>query len=155
MPPDTTVWTWHPADQTVGFWQRRMAHETAVHRVDAQLAHGKADPVDAELAVDGIDEILGLWLIPHAHKTGETGSGESLHLRAEEGDHSWALRFTEDGLEWERDPQPSGHWSTVISGAASDLLLFLWGRVPPGPLSYHDPGDLLGRVTALAKSATQ
>ena len=54
--------TWWPADQTVGFWARRMAHETAVHRVDAELARGASTPVDAALATDGVDEILHLML---------------------------------------------------------------------------------------------
>src|SRR5262245_492946 len=54
--------TWWPADQTVGFWARRMAHETAVHRVDAELAHGASTPVDAALATDGVDEILHIML---------------------------------------------------------------------------------------------
>lgn len=50
--PDAPSHTWHEPDQTVGFWFRRMAQETAVHRVDAQLAAGAHTPVDAELAHD-------------------------------------------------------------------------------------------------------
>ena len=41
-----------------GFWIRRMAHETLVHRADAQLAAG-AEPepvIEAEIAADAIDE---------------------------------------------------------------------------------------------------
>ena len=34
--PDEHCWTWYPDDQTVGFWARRMAHETLVHRWDAE-----------------------------------------------------------------------------------------------------------------------
>ncbi len=53
--PREPVWTWWPPDQTAGFWARRMAQETAVHRWDAQNAHGDADPIEPELACDGID----------------------------------------------------------------------------------------------------
>ncbi len=45
-----------------GFWIRRMAHETLVHRADAQLAAG-AEPepvIEAEIAADAIDEWLML-----------------------------------------------------------------------------------------------
>ena len=57
--PTAPSWTWWPEDQTPGFWFRRMAQETAVHRVDAELAHDVLTPIDAELALDGIDEVLG------------------------------------------------------------------------------------------------
>ena len=32
---------WYGPDQTVGFWVRRMAQETVIHRVDAELAAGE------------------------------------------------------------------------------------------------------------------
>jgi uncharacterized protein (TIGR03083 family) len=38
--PAERSWTWWPPDQTVGFWVRRMAQETAVHRVDVEGATG-------------------------------------------------------------------------------------------------------------------
>ena len=41
------------------FWARRMAHETAVHRADAEIAVGRAPVIDPGIAVDGIDEWLG------------------------------------------------------------------------------------------------
>lgn len=58
--PNERTWTWWTPDQTVGFWMRRMAHETAVHRWDAQLAHGRAEPIVRELAEDGVDEAIQL-----------------------------------------------------------------------------------------------
>ena len=60
--PAAPSWTWWPPDQTAGFWLRRMAQETAVHRVDVEAATGAAAPVDAALALDGIDEVLELML---------------------------------------------------------------------------------------------
>lgn len=42
--PEDPGWTWYPPEQTVGFWLRRMAQETVIHRVDAEQA-------DAALAV--------------------------------------------------------------------------------------------------------
>ena len=60
--PEAPAYTWWPADQTVGFWFRRMAQETAVHRLDVEDGRGTPTPIDPELAVDGIDEVLELFL---------------------------------------------------------------------------------------------
>jgi uncharacterized protein (TIGR03083 family) len=55
--------TWYEPDQTVGFWHRRMTHETLVHGWDAELAVGASSrPVPDDLAFDGIEEILVIFL---------------------------------------------------------------------------------------------
>ena len=62
--PATRCWTFMPAPSPLAFWARRQAHETAIHRVDAQLAAAAAvpgadlDPFPAGLAADGVDELL-------------------------------------------------------------------------------------------------
>ncbi|MGI5245809.1 maleylpyruvate isomerase N-terminal domain-containing protein [Dactylosporangium sp. CA-139066] len=51
--------TWHEPDQTVKFWIRRMAQESVIHRLDAELAHDtEPAPIPDDLALDGIDEVL-------------------------------------------------------------------------------------------------
>jgi uncharacterized protein (TIGR03083 family) len=60
-PGDVRCWTFHPAPSPspLAFWIRRQAHETAVHRFDAESARGGAPTaVDTGFAVDGIDELL-------------------------------------------------------------------------------------------------
>ena len=52
----TRIWPTWAGDRPGSFYPRRMAHETAVHRWDA--VGGAIDPA---LAVDGIDEHLGLF----------------------------------------------------------------------------------------------
>jgi uncharacterized protein (TIGR03083 family) len=79
--PATPCSTWSPSDQSVGFWVRRMAHETAVHRVDLEQALGIDWRMDPDVAVDGIDEVLTLWLTGHM-PPGLTGSGRTVRLRA-------------------------------------------------------------------------
>src|SRR3712207_3778827 len=55
--------TFFRPDQTVGFWLRRMTQESVVHRVDAELAvRVPVGHVPAELAVDGVDEVLRVFL---------------------------------------------------------------------------------------------
>ena len=51
------------SDKTAGFVLRRMAHETAVHRLDAERAAGREHTIDADLASDGIDEFLFEFLV--------------------------------------------------------------------------------------------
>ena len=55
--PDTVVWTWS-ADQTAGFWLRKMVHDGVIHRFDAELAVGLNSPVAADLAADGVTDLL-------------------------------------------------------------------------------------------------
>jgi hypothetical protein len=55
--------TWHKPDQTVKFWIRRMAQESVIHRIDAELAlHTDIAPIPEDLAVDGVDEVLRLFV---------------------------------------------------------------------------------------------
>ncbi|HKH56652.1 MAG TPA: maleylpyruvate isomerase N-terminal domain-containing protein, partial [Propionibacteriaceae bacterium] len=35
--PEDPAGSWYTPDQTVGFWIRRMAQETVIHRIDAEL----------------------------------------------------------------------------------------------------------------------
>ena len=57
--PGLPALTWYDPDQTVAFWIRRMAQETVIHRIDAELAAGlPVTPVPDDLAADGVDEVL-------------------------------------------------------------------------------------------------
>jgi uncharacterized protein (TIGR03083 family) len=150
--PETRVWTFHRPDQTVGFWRRRMAQETAVHRVDAESAHGEPGPVPAALAADGVDELLEVFLVPHAEGAPVGGRGESLQLQATDTETEWWLRLLPAGIEAGR-----GHArpDATAAGTASDLLLFLWGRAKADPLERSGDRGLLPRVRELAAAATQ
>src|SRR5205807_7506364 len=59
--PDEPVWSWS-ADRRAGFWLRLLAHETALHRWDAQLAHGEPAPIAGERARDFVDFTVDHWL---------------------------------------------------------------------------------------------
>lgn len=129
---------------TAAFWFRRMAQETLVHRLDAELAAGGAGPVDPALALDGIDE-LGDTFLRHAAKRGITGNGETVHLHATDEDlprvGEWMFTFHAGGVDVE---QRHGKGAMAVRGRAGDLLLFAWNRRPvevecfgaPDPLSF-------------------
>jgi uncharacterized protein (TIGR03083 family) len=118
--------TWWPPDQTVGFWARRMAHETAVHRVDAEVAGGKATPIDAALATDGVDEILHIML---AGDWSEDADDEMTGQRVviETGDRAWQVVVEREAMTVSDGDGPA---EATLSGQPSDVLLWLWGREP-------------------------
>src|ERR1035438_1724482 len=67
------------------FWARRMAHETAVHRADAEIVVGRAPVIDASIAVDGIDEWLAFEDLLDGGQDSRLGAladGELLHIHA-------------------------------------------------------------------------
>ena len=150
--PETRVWTFYRPDQTACFWRRRMAQETAVHRVDAESAHGDPRPVPAALAADGVTELLEVFLAPRTDGEPVGGRGESVHLHATDTEGEWQLRLLPAGVDVAR-----GHaqGDATVNGDASDLLLFLWGRAPADPLDRSGDPALLPRVRELAAAATQ
>jgi len=146
-PADTPAWTWAPPP-TVGFWQRRQAHETAMHRVDAQIAAtGTAEPIDAELAADGIDEWLHL-LHNLPRRTPPTGSGETLHFHCTDVPGEWLVRLTPDGIDVQREHAKG---DVAARGTASDLICWLQGRAPVERLEVFGDASLLTRWRELAK----
>jgi uncharacterized protein (TIGR03083 family) len=147
--PEEPVWTWWPADQTAGFWQRRMAHETAVHRWDAQLAHGDPQPIESELARDGIDEVLDV-MVPMRRawaETPRTGTGEAYHFHRTDGPGEWLVRFEPDRVVVTRE---HARGDVAVRGTASDLLLFLWQRIPAERLKVFGEAAVLERFFDLA-----
>jgi uncharacterized protein (TIGR03083 family) len=141
--PDTAMWAWG-GEQRSGWWARRMLHETTVHRVDAELALGAKPTVDPVVAADGIDEFLAN--LPAARWPSEhlaaLPAGESLHLHATDSDGEWLITFVPGGLEWEH-----GHAraTAAVRAPAELLLLFAYGRIPPGDerLTVFGDGSLL------------
>lgn len=125
--PATPAFTWWPPDQTVGFWVRRMAQETAVHRVDVQSAAGAVTPVDAELAADGVDEVLMLMLAGDWSDEPIERVGEGERIAVSTGGRSWLVTLHPKDVTVE---ETSGAADATISGASSDVLLWLWGRAP-------------------------
>jgi len=125
--PATPVWS-VAADGTIGFWTRRMLHETTVHRGDGQFTVGLAPEIPADVALDGVEELLDVMLpgVGSAKRAAELGrAGDSVHLHATDAPGEWTITLTEDGFGWDR-----GHSKATVAvrGAAADLYLLLWNR---------------------------
>ncbi|MBB5628289.1 maleylpyruvate isomerase family mycothiol-dependent enzyme [Sphaerisporangium krabiense] len=140
--PGAPVWSWGPGG-TAGFWARRMAHEAAVHRADAEIAAGLAPRFDARLAADGVDEFLGnLGMVPAvAERLAALGEeSRTLHFHATDldGAGEWLVRLTPGGFTWEHG---HGKGDVAARGTASDLLLLVYGRSDPASGRVEVLGD--------------
>jgi uncharacterized protein (TIGR03083 family) len=144
--PQTPVWSWAD-DQSVGFWARRVTHETSVHRADAELALGRSYALDADLAADAISEWLSMLALPQAVQFRPElaelrGEDQILHLHStdpglgEAGE--WIVHRTPSGLIWEHGHRKG---DVAVRGAVVDLLLVLMRRVPPGEAPITVLGD--------------
>jgi len=124
--PEAPSHTWWDPDQSVGFWIRRMAQETAVHRVDVELAHGVPTPVDAELAVDGIDELLVMMLAGDEWAEHGTKHPIDATVRITCQGRSWTVQADSDAVVVDRSAD--GDADAEVAGEPSELYLWLWGR---------------------------
>jgi uncharacterized protein (TIGR03083 family) len=135
------VWTFD-GPQPASFWARRMAHETAVHRADAQITAGRDPEFDADLAADAIDEWLGFMsgVTDAGARADALPDGAVLHVHVtDEGvDGEWLVRREGDVVT----VQPGhGKGDVVLRGPAGRVLLVLMRRVPPDDPQVEVLGD--------------
>lgn len=134
--PDADTWTWWAPDQTTGFWFRRMAHETAVHRVDAELAHGVVTPINARLAVDGIDEILRVMLAGADWEQYPSDHPVDAGVRITSGGRSWTVTLARTKVTVDESNEPhedhdepgETQVKAEVFGDPDEVLLWLWRR---------------------------
>ena len=163
--PATKVHTWHAPDQSVGFWIRRMAHETLIHRVDVELGNGDHTPVDPRLGADGVDEILEVFM--GGYPPWSTVNRSDIVVGLDSEGRSWRLRF----LSWSGSSPNSGREfidepgiefdtggstpDVVIRGPGDALDLFLWGRGSADGLAVEGHPSVLLYLRDLAADSTR
>jgi uncharacterized protein (TIGR03083 family) len=132
LDPDMPAWNWAPQAKRAAFWHRRMAHETAIHRWDAQMAIARAEPIEARLAADGVAEVLDTFL-PAGRRREPTSRTGIVALEATDIEQSWYARLRGEGIAlldtdtiFDDDEHPA---RVAAAGPASDIDLALWGRV--------------------------
>jgi uncharacterized protein (TIGR03083 family) len=157
--PEQPAATWYEPEQTVGFWIRRMAQETVIHRVDGELALAEAPgPISDDLAVDGIDEVLERFLRYGSHRWAEEfapslpDAEQPPVLVATDG-YGWLVRATPDGVALEI-ATPRTTAPATVSGDPVPLLLWLWRRADQG-VEIDGDQDLVDHLRALLRDATQ
>jgi uncharacterized protein (TIGR03083 family) len=149
--PTEPAWSWWPADTTVGFWARRMAHETLVHRWDAERGAGSnVVPADPALAADGVDEFLEIFVATTRAMHDAPGAGETAHLHCTDTDGEWLVTLPAAGTYEFRREHAKG--DVALRGSAESLLLFCWGRMAAKDAGIEVIGDasIVGRWRELA-----
>ena len=143
---DLPAWNPMPAPKKAAFWLRRAAHQTALHRWDAQMTIGMAEPVEAKLAADGLAELLDT-LLPAGRGIGPRDRYGVIHLVASDLEHEWFVRLRGEGLallDTDTILDSDDHRARALAtGSASDLLLALYGRIPLDTLEIAGERSLL------------
>jgi uncharacterized protein (TIGR03083 family) len=140
--PDLQCATFLPAPSPLAFWARRQAHETAIHRLDAQGA-GRAGPPDPSgafdpaFAADGIDELIMGFAARRRYRL--PGPGEvSLAVRARDTGGAWQVRIGDGGTVVSRGEATA---DCVLAGTAAGLYAFLWNRSDAAAAAITITGD--------------
>lgn len=137
--PADPAWSWCD-DHTVAFTLRRQTHEALIHRLDAAQAVGADLQIDDALAVDGVDELVDVFLTAPASWAVFEPGGVSLDLV--DGERRWALEIGRASGTPPRRTEPvdlpalrrrTGAPATThaeLHGEVAALLRFGWGRAP-------------------------
>ena len=161
--PEDPAGTWYTPDQTVGFWIRRMAQETVIHRIDAELGTGQSvAPVPADLAIDGIDELLKVFV---AYSVAEWGDYFTEILANSPGRTyifqtdcaAWRAR-TGPGLFAVEDGAGEDAADVTVSGPPAAMLRWVWNREAdsePGDVTVEGAPEAVGELQRCIVVATQ
>ncbi|MEW2576223.1 maleylpyruvate isomerase family mycothiol-dependent enzyme [Streptomyces syringium] len=136
--PGLRCWTFMPAPSPLAFWIRRQAHETAVHRVDAESALGDgsfsagsfsagSSSIGAEFAADGVEELL-VGFHGGERSRVRTDTSRTLRVRATDSGAVWTVHLSDGPPRTERTAE--GPADCELAGPVSDLYLALWNRLP-------------------------
>ncbi|GGK34336.1 hypothetical protein GCM10010124_28680 [Pilimelia terevasa] len=149
--PAEPLWT-PVAGGTAGFYARRFAHETLVHRADAVLAVHEPFAAPADLARDALDEWMELGALPamldfHPHRRALLGPGRTLHLHADDGTPAgadWFVDLTGALMAHRRGGGPA---AVSVRAPLTRLLLTVYGRTPARghDVTVDGDGALLNR----------
>ncbi len=124
---DTPIWTFL-GDGDGAWWKRRMAHETTVHRWDVDAAvngMGNAEPIESDMAADGVDEFLSFVLPRVPDRPDGAFPQGSLHLHRSDGPGEWMIDAPGGELVVTHE---HGKGDAAVRGDAAELVLWVWGR---------------------------
>lgn len=143
-PEDKPCWNFAFGLGTAGFWHRRQAHETLMHGVDLALAAGIPERLPVDLATDGIDETLTVFLY-RMHRSGHPADlVRPLCLSVVDAGMSWTLEpvptraipAQPSAAEGRADRPAPRVLRTyrpgvdLVEAPAGVLLKLLWKRIP-------------------------
>ncbi|GLL08679.1 maleylpyruvate isomerase family mycothiol-dependent enzyme [Dactylosporangium matsuzakiense] len=144
-PADTACWHFLPAESPLAFWARRQAHETTIHRADLQGAVGSIAGVEADLGLDGIDELLmGFYGARGRRLRSEVDCTLSVLATdgaSADGPHAWTVTMTPVGATIVRGLSDDA--DCTLRGPSSALYLALWNRRTTADLDVQGSAAVL------------
>lgn len=154
--PDQYAASWWPADQTYGFWYRRMAHETTIHRTDVQRAAGvDVTDIAEDIAIDGVDEVLSVWFGRRLPMLGLSGT-TTRSVAVQTAGHTWIARAGPDEtIAWRGAAADAGVATSTVTGTPVSMYLWLWGRVGHHAVTWDGDHDAIAQLWALLRLATR
>ncbi len=126
--PEMRCWTFLEAPSPRAFWARRQAHETAIHRSDAESALGPVTPFEPAFASDGIDELV-MGFAPTRRAKVRLPERRVIQVDATDAGDRWMIGLGPDGVDSARGVGPH---DCGLAGTASELYLVLWNRTDLG-----------------------
>ena len=150
---ETETWTFNPRDTTSAFWHRRMAHESAVHRIDVEQAHDVVTPIDPDLALDGIDEVLYPNLGGPWWEEGDTEYPIDATLRITAAGRSWTITADATSIDIQQDAE--GEVAAEIFGDPTPIYLWMWGRVGEDAIQTVGDPNVIRAFRGRISEATQ
>jgi uncharacterized protein (TIGR03083 family) len=137
--PATPAWSFVPGGGTVGWWARRQAHETAIHRLDAEHAAHETVPTllyNSELAADGIDEVLTTMSVFRAQqKRPEVTVEGTLLVHAADAGKAWLVRAHGGQVEAGPVEDAATDADASLVGTADAVYRAAWKRPSTAILS--------------------
>jgi uncharacterized protein (TIGR03083 family) len=130
-----------PAPSPLAFWARRQAHETAIHRADADSAAGTMPEYEADFAADGIDELIMGFGRRRKYQPGSNADRARLRVLATDTGDAWLVEAHEGRLQPRRDAGDLQEAGCTVSGPASGLYLYLWNRAGAARVGVTLAGD--------------
>ncbi len=147
LDPAEEIWSWAGVN-TGAFWHKRLAHESLIHRWDAENAVGEPGRLDSDLAADGVDELAEVILPFQAGVTTDPLPEGTLHLHRTDGHGEWLWRIAERRVVTERI---HARGDVAVRGTGEQLDLVLWGRIQPDAVEVFGEVDVLAAWTALGR----
>jgi uncharacterized protein (TIGR03083 family) len=139
--PAVACATFMPAPSPLAFWARRQAHETAIHRADADSAAGTMPEYEADFAADGIDELIMGFGRRRKYQPGSNADRTRLRVLATDTGNAWLVEAHEGRLQPRHDAGDQEQAGCTVSGPASGLYLYLWNRVGAARAGVTVAGD--------------
>jgi uncharacterized protein (TIGR03083 family) len=158
--PDDDAWTWHPDQKNVAFIYRRQAHEALIHRRDAELAAGTLSPFPADLAADGVDEVLDVMYggcppwgefspLPHYVRLDLSDTGDRVWVQLGHFHGTDPEGITHDDEDIRVVTDPGVEPDAVISGTAEALDARIWRRADGAETHLAGNLEIIDRFRAI------